>query len=145
MNEIESSVKVGEFVPKWNDGNLEIPLENLLSEQQLLMRLMVPGKIRSLVSESDGEQVGIEDALFEKWYVKYSKLFREYCNDLDQNDEYEKGLIPRIVTGRLTSVDYSIIQEYLENPANLNGAEGIGGKFFKDEEEVQEFIKQYVN
>jgi hypothetical protein len=145
MNKIESSVGVGESIPKWNGGDLEIPLENLLAEQQLLMRLMVPKRIAELVTESNGEDIGIEDALFERWYVKYSKLFREYCNDLDPSNDYENGLIPRVVAGTLTSEDYSILQKHLEDPINLNEAEGIGGQFFKDDEEVQDFLKQYVH
>lgn len=142
---MESSSGVGEVIPKWNGDDLEVPLENLLAEQQLLMRLMVPKRMAELVTESNGEQVGIEDGLFERWHLKYSKLFREYCNDLDPNHEYESDLIPRVVTGTLTSEDYSILQKYLEDPVNKNEDEGTGGLFFENEMEVDEFIKQYVH
>jgi hypothetical protein len=142
MNNIESGINSAEPIPKWNDGNLEIPLEYLLGEQQFLMLTMVPEEIKPYVEESDGEQVGIEERLFERWCEKYSKLFREYCNNLDPNDEEENKLISRIITGRLTSDDYLNLQNHLE--ASEDKEQGIGGKFFTDEE-TKEFLKPFLN
>ncbi len=138
MNNIESAASAIESTPKWVNGNLEIPLEYLLAEQQLLMLMMVPLEIKPLVEDSDGEHIGIEERLFERWCEKYSKLFRDYCNNLDPNDNEQDKLIRRIVAGRLTSDDYLNLQNHLE--ASEDKEQGIGGKFFKDEE-IKTFLK----
>jgi hypothetical protein len=140
MNNIEAGFNSSEPIPKWNDGDLEIPWEYLLSEQRFMMLLMVPKKIKSYVEVSDGENIGIEDKLFELWCNKYSKLFREYCNDLDPDNEEEQKLILRIVSGRLTSDDYLNLQKHLE--ASEDKEQGTGGIFFTDSE-LEEFIRPY--
>ncbi len=129
---------------------LEIPEEYILAEQQLLMRLMIPKEIGNLLVQSDGEQVGIEDAFFVRWCGKYSKLFRDYTNlilrprDEDEDGEDERmELRERLISGRLASDDYLTIRHYLEDPSNNNEAEGIGGEFFESQEEVDKFLEEY--
>ncbi len=138
MNNIESGINTTEQLPKWNEGDLDIPLEYLLGEQQFLMLMMVPEQIKSLVEVSDGEHIGIEEILFERWCEKYSELFRDYCNNLNPKVEEESKLIKRIITGRLTSDDYLGLQKHFE--ASENKEQGTGGKFFEDEAKIKQFI-----
>ena len=144
MDNLESGIGVEKQVPRSESEHLAIPMEYVLGEQQLLMRLMVPVAIKPYVTESDGKKVGIEDGLFMRWHEKYSKLFREYCDNLDANGEEERKRIERIVSGRLTSDDYAEIRQYLADPARENKKEGTGGPFFTDEEDEREFLKLYV-
>lgn len=123
----------------------EIPVENVLGEQRLLMRRMVPESIKSYVTESDGENIGIEDSLFIRWNEKYSKLFREYCDSLDTTIDSERERAERIIDGRLTSDDYTDIQRYLEDTTQEHVNKGIGGPFFASKEEEEDFLKQYVH
>ena len=140
MNNIEAGFNTSEITPKWNGGDLEIPLEYLLAVQQVLMLMMVPNAIKPHVLDSDGEHIGIEEKLFERWCEKYSTLFRLYCNNLDPQNEAEDKLIKRIVNGCLTSDDYLNLQNYLESSEDLVG--GVGGKFFVNEAEIKRFMDE---
>jgi hypothetical protein len=123
--------------------HLEVPIEYILGEQNLLMRLMVPSEIKPYVEESDGEHAGIEDELFLRWNMKYSVLFREFCDGLDPVVDAE--IIERLRNGVLKHEDYARIQNYLEDEIHVNSEEGIGGHFFENSEEIQAFLKQYVH
>jgi hypothetical protein len=146
MNE-SPSLDSGKAIPQRQERleHLEISIDAVLGMQQLLMRLMVPKAIKPYVTESGGEDIGIEDDLFMRWNEKYSGLFREYCDSLDATIDSERKRIERITEGRLTSDDYAVIQQYLEDPVHERKEEGIGGPFFSNEDEEAIFLKKYVH
>ena len=139
------SLDSGKAIPQRQERleHLEISIDNVLGMQQLLMRLMVPKAVKPYVTESNGEDIGIEDDLFMRWNEKYSRLFREYCDGLDATIDSERKRIEQITDGRLTLDDYSDIQQYLEDPIRERKDEGIGGSFFRNKEDEDEFLKKY--
>ncbi len=135
QKEMQMSMSMGE--------RMVIPMEYHLGEQQFLMRLMVPEGIKPHVVPSDGQKVGIEDALFMRWHEKYSNLFRLYCNTLDSSIALDRERIERIVTNTMNDADYAEIRKYLEDPVRANKEEGTGGRFFVDDKDEEEFLDLY--
>ncbi|MBU6214297.1 hypothetical protein KGM48_00420 [Patescibacteria group bacterium] len=74
-----------------------------------LMKEMLPPNLQIAVGTGDGENVGIEDALFERWADKYSKPFSDFC------DEHagESELIEHLKTDALTPEETAEVITYL--------------------------------
>lgn len=98
--------------------------------QKKLMMLMLPLRLRELVSPAINKDSDLATELFMLWAERYGQAFRNGINDLIAAHSVEPALAERYKTGSLTIDDY----HYLIN--QLMGTE----EWSFTEEEIDELI-----
>lgn len=131
MKNPESHADVSEVVVEKHGRELVPPEAALEAQKNLVMLYLTPERIIPYINFDD-EYDPIMDALMFRYMDKYDSGdyngFAEFCEEADAD------LIERIVNQDLTPVDYLALKTALETHAG-------GTPFFKDEAEIDEFIK----
>ena len=133
MDNLEAGIRKDEQVPVLR-GREALSTMEALGIQITLMQSMVPDALKQYLGTSDGEHVGLEDKLFERWAGKYSIAFKDFC---DENAE-DVSLIERIKTNALVPEDIERMSSYMQGKDK-------GGLYFKDNVEIAEFPKLFVH
>ena len=112
-------------------GREALSTQAALTTQIALMRLMIPERLKPYFEQSDGETIGIEDKLFERWAGKYSPFFNTYCDLLAENHK----LFSHMENEELSMEELNQMKDFIEVKA---------GALFTDSE-LNEFIGKEVH
>ncbi len=117
------------------EGRKEIPLEVALNAQTKILELMTPLAVKPYLTEKEDDPV--RAALWERWMEKYMLVFNgftEFCNEHSTDREF----ITRAQQGKFSQRDYDDMITFFEHKDH-------GEPFFRDYEEIAEFLKPFVH
>lgn len=115
----------------------DIALEVAVNFQNKLSLVMAPDKIRPYLSHDD-PQTDLEIAYANKWMNKYADPegayngFQSFCD----SETVEHSIKGRLLRNEFIHEDLLVAKQYIE---------GEGGPLFENDEEVDEFLKEYLH
>lgn len=115
-------------------GREDIPVEVANKIQIELILKMTPESIKNLINSGHSELIYVIESTFAEKYLDKTNALDAFCAD-ETNDP---DVIQRLQSGEYTEEDLNLIVEHI---SKTNG----GQTLFKDEAEVQEFIKQNLH